>query len=269
MGSTVAHLRVADLKSFALPDLPPLPTQQAIAEVLGALDDKIAANTEVASTAEQFLRTEMDSAWLQRPDREAVLSDFVDLNPPTPKPNDSQPLYVDMKKLPESGWSIDAPDRREAKGGARFQRGDVLLARITPCLENRKTGYVDNIDDGETAIGSTEFIVLRARDGVAPPIAFLLATEARFREFAIQNMVGTSGRQRVTASDLARFALPKPGEGWLADFGNRATALFEQVESLHKENTTLAATRDALLPQLMSGTLRVRDVEKLASEVGA
>ena len=269
MGSTVAHLRVADLKSFALPTLPPLPEQQAVAEVLGALDDKIAANTALAAKAEEVLRTEVDAEWLSRPDRDAALSDFVALNPPTPHTTDDTPLYIDMKKLPERGWSVDAPDRREPKGGARFLRGDTLLARITPCLENRKTGFVDNIPAGEIAIGSTEFVVLRALPHIAPPIAFLLATESRFRDFAIQNMVGTSGRQRVAASDLARFDMPSPAASWLSGFGERATAIFTHVESLQNENRTLAATRDALLPQLMSGKLRVRDAEQIASEAGA
>lgn len=248
--------------------VPPLTEQQAITDVLGAFEDKIAVNRRVASLAEQYLRTEIDQAWLQRPGREALLTDFVILNPPTAKPTDKEPLYIDMRKLPESGWSIAAPDRREAKGGARFRRGDTLLARITPCLENRKAGFVDNINEEDVAIGSTEFIVMRARGRIAPPIAFLLATESRFREFAIQYMAGTSGRQRVSASDLARFELPKPREDWLADFGSRATSLFNHVESLHKENATLASTRDAILPQLMSGRLRVREAEAAASAAG-
>lgn len=267
-GTTVVGIRQPALRAVRLM-APNVKEQQAIAEVLGALDDKISANTALASRAEDLLRTEIDAEWLSHPSRDALLSDFVDLNPFTPSPRDSEPLYVDMKKLPESGWSIDAPDRREAKGGARFNRGDTLLARITPCLENRKTGYVDNIPDGDTAIGSTEFIVLRARAGVAPPIGFLVATESRFREFAIQNMVGTSGRQRVAASDLARFEMPQPDAEWLAQFGARASALFAQVESLQAENRTLAATRDALLRQLMSGKLRVRDAEAAASAAGA
>ena len=267
-GSVHATMYYPDAKALHVL-LPSRPEQQAIAEVLGALDEKISVNATVASTAEHLLRTEVDASWLHESSREAVLSDYLDLNPANPKPKDTEPLYVDMKKLPESGWSIGTPERREAKGGARFQRGDTLLARITPCLENRKTGFVDNIEAGETAIGSTEFIVLRARAGMAPPIGFLLATEARFREYAIQNMVGTSGRQRVAAADLARFELPKPKEGWLADFGARAIAVFDQIEALHKENLTLTVTRDALLPQLISGKVRVRDAEAAASAAGA
>lgn len=268
MGSTVAHLRVADLKSFALPPLPPLNEQQAIAEVLGALDDKIAANTALARTAEQVLRAEIDGAWLMRPGRDAALDDFVELNPRTSAPPVDEPVYVDMKRLPEHGWSIDGYDRRPAKGGARFQVGDTLLARITPCLENRKTGFVDHLPAGEVGLGSTEFIVLRSRPGIAAPISFLLATEPRFREHAIQHMVGTSGRQRVAATDLARFNLPTPDQVWLTNFGHRSEAIFASVAALSGENRTLVATRDALLPQLMSGKLRIRDAEAIAAEAG-
>ncbi|KJL34594.1 restriction endonuclease subunit S [Microbacterium azadirachtae] len=246
-------------------DVPPVHEQQAIAEVLGALDDKIAANTALAVNTEQVLRAEVDVAWLRREDRSSTLADFVEFNPKVSVPRSESAIYIDMKRLPESGWSIDGYDHREPKGGARFQNGDTLMARITPCLENRKTGFVDHLEDGAVGIGSTEFIVMRARHGIAAPTSFLLATEARFREFAIQHMIGTSGRQRVAASDLAAFELPTPDFAWLDQFGRRADALFAAVAAQARENRTLAATRDALLPQLMSGKLRVRDAEAAAS----
>jgi len=249
--------------------VPPRAEQQAIAEVLGALDDKIAANTALAVTAEQVLRAEIDAVWLRSEGRSSTLSDFVEFNPKVAVPRTESAIYIDMKRLPESGWPIDGFDYREPKGGARFQNGDTLLARITPCLENRKTGFVDHLEDGQVGVGSTEFIVLRARKEVAAPISFLLATAPRFRDHAIQHMIGTSGRQRVAASDLASFEMPTPDSGWLADFGARAVAIFQAVSAQSAENRTLAATRDALLPQLMSGKLRVRDAETAASAAGA
>lgn len=267
-GSTQPKLTKAALSSIKL-HLPTVAQQQAIAEVLGALDDKIAANTAVSSTAESLLRAEIDSAWLSLDSRDSRFADFVDLNPKLPVPRHESPVYVDMKRLPEQGWSIDGFDRRPAKGGARFQNGDALIARITPCLENRKAGYVDHLEHGEVGVGSTEFIVLRSREGIASPISFLLATAPRFREYAIQHMVGTSGRQRVAAQDVAAFEMPTPDPEWLASYGSRASAVFAAVTTASAENRTLAATRDALLPQLMSGKLRVRDAERIASEAGA
>lgn len=232
--------------------------------MLGALDDKIAANTRLAATAESLLRAEIDARWLKKPERDTSLSDYVAFNPPTKIPSiGGEPAYVDMKKLPEVGWSITGLDHRPAKGGARFKNGDTLIARITPCLENRKTGFVDTLDGDEVAIGSTEFIVMRPVDGIAAPIVFLLATESRFREHAIQHMVGTSGRQRVSANDLATFEMPSPDPAWLGEFGRFATSVFDAVRVAQEENRTLAATRDALLPKLMSGALRVRGAEKI------
>lgn len=266
-GTTNLDLSRTDFLSYKF-RLPPLTEQQAIAEVLGALDDKVAANTALASTSENVLRAEIDSHWLKRGDRSAALGDFVELNPAVAVASEEDAIYVDMKRLPESGWSIEGYERRPAKGGARFRNGDTLLARITPCLENRKTGFVDHLPGDEVGVGSTEFIVLRSREGIAAPVSFLLATEARFREYAIQHMAGTSGRQRVSAADLASFELPTPDTTWLKDFGVRATALFEVVAAQSAENRTLAATRDALLPQLMSGKLRVRDAERVVSEAG-
>lgn len=261
------YISLSDLRGAKI-SLPSFPEQQAIAEVLGALDDKIAANTALAATAEQLLRTEIDAFWLRSSDRSSTLSDFVELNPKVAVPLAESVAYIDMKRLPESGWSVDGFDYREPKGGARFRNGDTLLARITPCLENRKAGFVDHLPEGQAGVGSTEFIVLRARAGVAPPISFLLATATRFREHAIQHMVGTSGRQRVAASDLASFELPTPDPDWLKNFGSRAIAVFELVASRTLERRTLAATRDALLPQLMSGKLRVRDAEDLIVQAG-
>ncbi|MCJ1715409.1 restriction endonuclease subunit S [Curtobacterium sp. VKM Ac-2922] len=267
VGAVFSSLNVKDIGRIRL-SIPPIAEQQAIAEVLGALDDKIAANTALADTAEQMLRAEIDAAWLRSEGRSSTLSDFVEINPKVAVPRTDSAVYIDMKRLPESGWSINGFDYREPRGGARFRNGDTLLARITPCLENRKTGFVDHLEDGQVGIGSTEFIVLRSRNDVAAPISFLLATAPRFRDHAIQHMIGTSGRQRVAASDLASFEMPTPEPGWLSDFGGRAEAIFEAISMHSAENRTLAATRDALLPQLMSGKVRVRDAEATASEAG-
>ena len=245
----------------------PVHEQRAIAEVLGALDDKIAANAKLASSITELLELEAQTEWLSVGDSSAILTDLIDLNPATKRPTEPEPVYVDMKKLPESGSGITDWEYREAKGGARFGNRDTLLARITPCLQNRKTGFVDFLEEGQSGIGSTEFIVLRSRPGLPQVLSYFVAVDPDFRDFAIRHMVGTSGRQRVSASDLASYSLPFPDPTWLADFGPRATRSFEFMKSLRGENRTLVETRDALLPQLMSGKIRVRDAEKLVEAV--
>lgn len=270
-GSTVAHLNVADVRTFTLPNLPPVPEQQAIAEVLGVLDDKIAANSSASSLIEDLLATSFAACGLDAEpssDEDALqLSDVIELNPKVPIPSEDQPVYVDMQKLPVSGVSIEEWSRRPAKGGARFQNGDTLLARITPCLENRKTGYVDFLTYGQVAVGSTEYIVMRSRPNFSSGLSFFLATSPRFRAFAIRHMTGTSGRQRLSASDLAEYRLNAADESALRRFDELAKGTLTLVRSYAAENRVLKETRDALLPLFMSGKLRVRDAEQHVEEV--
>lgn len=249
----------------------PVQEQRAIAEVLGALDDKIAANSAAARTAEDLLGAEFAAL---RIDEEpvaqratATVMDLLVLNPAVPKPVEAEPVYVDMQKLPVSGMSITDWSRRPARGGTRFRNGDTLLARITPCLENRKTGYVNFLNEGQIAIGSTEYIVMRSRPEFPAELSYFIAISERFRSFAIRHMSGTSGRQRVSATDLAGFQVTMPQMGRLEAFGRKCSRLFTLIKSQSDENRTLSQIRDVLLPQLMSGKLRVKDAEKTVEEV--
>jgi type I restriction enzyme S subunit len=79
----------------------------------------------------------------------------------------------------------------------RFRNGQTIMARITPCLENGKTAFVDILEDNEVAVGSTEFIVLTGTDRVLPKFVYYTARRPEIRQFAIKRMTGTSGRQRV------------------------------------------------------------------------
>lgn len=81
------------------------------------------------------------------------------------------------------------------KGGSKFKNGDTLLARITPCLENGKTAFVDFLENNEIAFGSTEFIVLREKENIRDKhFLYYLARSEKFRETAIKSMTGSSGR---------------------------------------------------------------------------
>lgn len=266
MGSTVPHLRVADVKSLRLPLLPALGTQRAVADVLGALDDKIAANERVSQSIKHLLAAEFDRMGLiddsGTSSNRCRIDELVDFNPKTGKPGAGLQPYLEMKNLPDQEMTVSLWTNREAKSGARFTNGDTLLARITPCLENGKTGYVDFLDcDQPVGIGSTEFIVMRPKAGIPPALVYFLATDTEFRAFAIRHMVGTSGRQRVSADSLAGFAINRPDQSTLERFGKLTGPLMELVKGSVDETTRLAQTRDQLLPLLMSGKVTVKEAE--------
>ena len=116
-----------------------------------------------------------------------------------------------MDKLKPFTKKIPETEKAEFNGGAKFCNGDTLMARITPCLENGKTAFIDFLDDGEVAFGSTEFIVMRAKAGISDPqFVYYTAINPTFRNVAIKSMVGSSGRQRVQQSVLEELELSVP-----------------------------------------------------------
>lgn len=262
-GTTTMGLPRDDFLAFEVP--PPTASRLEVTRLLSALDDKIAANDRLAGTARELMLSRFASLNVDEPGV-ATLSELVELNPLVESPGSDEAVYLDMKNLPEHAMTVKSWSYRAPRGGARFQNGDTLLARITPCLENGKVGFVDFLSRGEVGVGSTEFIVMRPRDGVPQLFPYLVSVSARFREFAIRHMVGSSGRQRLAAGDLAGFRVRYPGRQELADFTRSSDDLMRRVKAAVDESRTLAATRDELLPLLMAGKLRVRDAEKMVSD---
>ena len=192
-----------------------------------------------------------------------ALGEVVQLNPREPMKRGTLAPYLDMAALPTSGSSPDSPVLREYKSGTRFRNGDTLLARITPCLENGKTAFVQSLATGTVGWGSTEFIVLRAVPPVPPEYTYLLARDAGFREHAIQSMTGTSGRQRVQVDALLPYSLPNPPAEVWTEFSALISPIYAQIELNRQESLALAAQRDTLLPGLVSGEIGVAELSTL------
>ena len=110
---------------------------------------------------------------------------------------------IGMDRLTPFYKFIHGYEYEKYSGGSKFRNNDTIMARITPCLENGKTAYVNILESNEIAFGSTEFIVLRNREGITiPEYVYYLAISPVFRKKAISLMSGTSGRQRVQLEPL-------------------------------------------------------------------
>lgn len=135
-------------------------------------------------------------------------ADVIEFNPRLSIKKGAIATKVAMDKLKPFTKTIPEVEQAEYSSGAKFCNGDTIMARITPCLENGKTAFVDILADGEVAFGSTEFIVLRAREGLSDPqFVYYLSTSPLFRKVAIKSMIGSSGRQRVQQSVLDNLEL--------------------------------------------------------------
>lgn len=187
-----------------------------------------------------------------------LVPDVIDVNPRTPVEKGKEIWYVPMSSLSETSMTANTADfeRRTKHTNVKFKKNDVLLARITPCLENGKTGYAYFLAEDEVACGSTEFIVLRGKR-VPSEFVYCLARSYPFRENAIKSMTGSSGRQRVQNSCFDKYAVPLPPNSILDEFVEVVQNNFDQIRNLMAQNARLAQARDLLLPKLMSGELTV------------
>jgi len=189
-----------------------------------------------------------------------TVSDAVELNPRVRMPRDQEIRFVPMGSLIEGSMVIDGHETRTGPSGSQFRNGDTLLARITPSLENGKTGFVQFLSETEVASGSTEFIVMRSQT-LTPEFVYLLARTDDLRGVAIKSMVGASGRQRVQENSIARYLFPHPDRSTLQLFDEMTAPMFRMVQSLVDQNANLRTTRDLLLPRLVSGEIDVSDLD--------
>ena len=262
-GSKLAHLSVP---------WPSRKTQTYIADILSAYDDLIDNNRRRMALLEEAAR-QLHREWfvcLRFPGHEHTrvcegvpegweyqpTTDAIYVNPKTALSSNGDHWFVEMSALSEGTMTVNGAYKRDGRSGSKFQNGDTLFARITPCLENGKTGYVNFLEDGEVARGSTEFIVLRSKC-LTPEFVYCLARTYSFREHAIKSMIGASGRQRVQESSFKKYFLLIPPKKLLDHFTNFVHPIFQQIANLRKQNEKLLSARDLLLPRLMSGEIAV------------
>ena len=151
--------------------------------------------------------------------RPTTVPDAIEVNPSRSLPKGAIAPYLEMSNMPTHSARATAWEDRPFGSGAKFINGDTLVARITPCLENGKTAYVDFLRDGQVGAGSTEYIILRPKPPLPTTFAYYLARNEDFRQHLIANMTGTSGRQRAPADCLNSYAIVVPPESIATHFG--------------------------------------------------
>ena len=273
-GAGVPTLNRNHLDSLEV-EVPPLPVQQRIAAILSAYDELIENSQRRIKILESMARAlyrewfvhfrfpghedhpcvasplgETPQGWEVR-----CVTDAVHVNPRVIVPREGEKPFVPMGCLSNDSMLISEIESRTGNSGAKFQNGDTLFARITPCLENGKTGYVQFLPDANAvAFGSTEFIVLRSAS-LTPEFVYCLARSDEFRGVAIKSMSGASGRQRVQEKCFDDFQIAQPPLALLEKFSAIVAPSFRLIYRLHLQIQNLRRTRDLLLPRLLSGQI--------------
>jgi len=179
--------------------------------------------------------------------KQTSVGDFIDFNPSESISKGSVARKIGMDKLGTFQRIINGFEFLEYSAGPKFRNKDTLVAKITPCLENGKTAYVDVLEENEVAYGSSEFIVLRENEKSDSKFIYYLARSPWFRERAISCMEGTSGRKRVNEGALKRQEILVPAsKSEQQKIATVLSALDDKIELNNKINTELEAMAKTL-----------------------
>lgn len=277
IGSSQKALTISALKNIEI-TLPPIDYQRRIADILSAYDDLIENNRKQIKLLEEAAQR-LYKEWfvdLRFPGHEhtrivdgvpegwktCTLNDVIEFDPKVSLRKDQMKQFIPMSALSASSMVLDLKEicTTLSNSGSKFQNGDTLLARITPCLENGKTAFVYGLESEEGAVGSTEYIVMRAKK-LNPYMVYLLSRTNQFRQAAINSMSGSDGRQRVKPDKLRTLEYLLPPTDLLYRFGEMESPLFEMIFKRNKQIYIAMQTRDRLLPKLMSGEMQNENVK--------
>ena len=181
----------------------------------------------------------------------AKFSQYVEISPRVSLKAGQEYSFVEMKDLEDGRRYCSPSSQRKLSGGSRFQDGDTLFARITPCLENGKICQVRGLKNG-VGFGSTEFFVFRGKEGFTNnDFVFYLSRSDEVRSFAEQNFDGTSGRQRVPKAAFDSLNIVFPPLPIQHSIARVLTSLDDKIDLLHRQNKTLEGMAAAMLQKMM------------------
>lgn len=176
-----------------------------------------------------------------------LLRDYVDFNPPIDlsglQPDDAV-SFIPMDAVADGATgeyaAADRPLSEVSKGYTRFRNGDILWAKITPCMQNGKSCIVEGLTNG-VGFGSTEFHVLRVRNPkISSRFVLEFVSQASLRQVATYAFTGSAGQQRVPAEFLANLPFPELSEA-------RQTELVALMDAARAERRSRLAEADGLL----------------------
>jgi type I restriction enzyme, S subunit len=245
-----------------LVSVPPIAVQKAIAAVLGALDDKIAVNERIATVADELTRClSAESAHEGRVSIRSIASLVKDQVSPASLDcaevaHYSLPAF-DLGKMP-------IPTNPQDIKSTKFVVASpaVLLSKLNPEIPR-----VWNVapEVGTLGVASTEFLVLEPKEGISTAELWAVLSQPGFLGRLAAKVTGTSkSHQRVLPAEVLSSEVVDPRS--LGTARGQVHSLAMRSMSARTESRTLAALRDTLLPQLMSGKLRVRDAERIVED---
>jgi len=178
------------------------------------------------------------------------LAKVIDFNPKRELEKGRHSKFISMADVQVFTKKISSFSVKKNFNGKKFKNGDTIMARITPCLENGKTSFIDFLEEGEIAAGSTEFIVLSGKKDVSDSnFVYYLSISPSVRSMAIKTMTGTSGRQRVDNEKLVNSIIALPSIIEQKQIAEILSSLDDKIELNRKINSNLEKIASLLFKQ--------------------
>ena len=259
VGAVQQHFNVGSAKEMLLA-LPPLVEQRGIGTTLGLLDDKVESNRRAIELANQFLDATIEALSSELPT--APLSALTSVDRSTTNPSNLGEAVVDHFSLPafdEAVWPDRTPASSIMSNKLAVTGSSILVSRLNPRFN--RTWWVKPVG-GVPALASTEFSCLTASSPEALAALWLAVRDAYFRAELARRVTGTSGsHQRIRPDDMLAIEVP---DTRLLDPTTKqeALSLLELAHLRRREIIELSALRDTLLPELLSGRIRVPEAEQ-------
>lgn len=195
----------------------------------------------------------------------AAIGDIADVNPPgslTIANDEDEVTFIPMAAVTELSGQVDLSDQRKfkdvKKGFTRFQDGDLLFAKITPCMENGKIAAVRDLQGG-VGCGSTEFHVIRPASSIDVDYLRYFVVRSAFRQKAKRNMQGAVGQQRVPPSFLREASIPIAPSNEQKRIVSKIDELFSHIEegeqALQRVQKLVERYRQSVLKAAVTGEL--------------
>lgn len=247
--------------------LPPLPEQQKIAAILSTQDKVIELKEKLLAQKQQQKKYLMQQLLTgKKPHKntprieECEIGEVCKINPKQDKISESQVVFLGMADISETGSVVSQRlvDYSHIQSGfTAFRRGDILIAKITPCFENGKGAYTDNLLS-EHGFGSTEFHVLRTNSKVNAKYIFYHTVSEKFRKKLEREMTGSAGQKRVPAISIQKYKIflpPCNEQNFIIEILSTAD---HEIDMLQKSIEAEKQKKKALMQLLLTGKVSVR-----------
>lgn len=198
------------------------------------------------------------------------VADCVQFNPKVIQDDAVEVSFIPMADV-EPGF-VDQCSTRQAKpwakvkkGFSRFQEGDLLVAKITPCFQNRKSCVAKSLING-TGAGSTEFHVMRCVSGVDAKFLLYFFKSEYFIRYGVNHFNGTVGQQRVGAQDIKDCLIPVPSVEEQVRIVAKLEEAFAEIDRAEKAYEELQTLSEVLRSQILQKAIQGELVPQLNLE---